>query len=659
MINGAIMNIKQLSLAAAVSTLTFSTATNAVLGPIPIYLNPIQVSSNYFNNLDTNATFASEIYTEEDIKNSNSNNIYDFLTQNTSIAIAPSSGNRFTQKIDVRGYGLTDGYQNVVITLNGRRLNNIDTAIQDLSVININSIERIEITKGSGSVVYGDSAMAGAIHIYTKKSVDTIATVATGNYGIQQSSISAGHNQDNFELSLSIDTQKQGGFGVEDPQGNKDKGEQTNKKVGVVFYPNDTTEILFDYTSSNLDTRYPNYLTLAQFDENPGQNSSGRVYTHQETNYNIYNFKAKSQVNNHLNISLNTSREVKDSTNSYYLWSNIIVYDTPTKNDYDYRTADLLFNFKSKNLKVDSGLTTFNGERKGSKDTTTKDNIGVFAQGTYQLNDYTYSIGVRKEAINYAYNPTSGTALSDGHNLKAYDLGFNKKLNEKTTIFSNYNVAFQAPLIDRFFDWNGTFNGFMNPSKSKTINIGLNHLTDKSKTKVTLFRSNVTDEMYYYSDGFKNTNIDKSHKQGLELQHKYQFNPQLLTNINYAYTEAVIDEENEAAGAYNGKDLPMVSKHNITLSASYNVDNKSKVTLTHKYRSKAFSEEDFANDKLQKQKEFNSTNVNYLYKHNKDLDFTFDVENLFENSYGTWLRDDIIYPSSFTRNIKAGLTYRF
>ena len=108
-----------------------------------------------------------------------------------------------------------------------------------------------------------------------------------------------------------------------------------------------------------------------------------------------------------------------------------MLYDTPTKNDYDYRTADLSYNFKSGNIKVDSGLTTFNGERKGSSDTTTKDNIGVFGQGTYELNNYTYSIGARKEAVNYAYNPNSGTALSDGHNLRLTTLGLIKKLMKK------------------------------------------------------------------------------------------------------------------------------------------------------------------------------------------------------------------------------------
>jgi iron complex outermembrane receptor protein len=653
------MNLKKICTTSVFTVLTFSTATDAALGPIPIYLNPTNVSSNYFNDVDTNATFASEIYTEDEIKNSISSNLYDFLNQNTSISVAPASGNRFTQKIDIRGYGLTDGYQNIVITLNGRRLNNIDTLLQDLSVININDVEKIEITKGSGSVIYGDSAMAGAIHIYTKKSMPAQATVTIGSYGFNQTSISAGHNQEYLNLHMSIDNLIQGGFGTSDPKGNKDKGKQTNKKVGIVFYPNKETEIMIDYTRSNLDTRYPNYLTLSQFNENPSQNSSGRVYTRQETNYNIHNFKVKSQISENLELSLNTSKETKDSTNSYYKWGDITNYDTPTKNNYEYKTGDLLFTYKKDNLKIDGGITSFNGSRKGSSDTTTKENHGVFSQVTYNKNDTTYTIGARKELVDYAYKPNSGSNKFGEHNLNAFDIGINKRLNDSTSVFSNYNHAFQAPLIDRFFKWDGSFNGFMNPAKSKTLNIGISHLTDKSKTKATLFRSNLTNEMYYYSSGYKNTNLDKSHKQGLELQHRYIANSNLSTNINYAYTIAKIDEENESSGAYNGKDLPMTSKHNITASVVYKINDKSNITLTQKYRSKAFSEEDFENSLSQKQKEYNSTNMNLSYKHNNDLKFTLDIDNIFKNSYGTWLRNNVIYPSNFTRNISAGISYDF
>ncbi len=73
----------------------------------------------------------------------------------------------FLKKIDLRGYGIGDGYQNIVVSVNGRKLNNIDMVTQLLSSIPVESIDKIEIVKGSGSVQYGDGANAGAINIIT------------------------------------------------------------------------------------------------------------------------------------------------------------------------------------------------------------------------------------------------------------------------------------------------------------------------------------------------------------------------------------------------------------------------------------------------------------------------------------------------------------
>jgi len=647
------MTIKNILAALLVLVIQIPNTANALIGPIIISLKPTNIASNYFNEVDTSAPFSSEIYTESDINNSNSSNIYDFLTQNTSLNVAPANGNRFTQKIAARGYGLTDGYQNIVITLNGIRLNNIDTSAQELNVIDINNIEKIEIIKGSGSVIYGDSAMAGAIHIYTKKNTETQLLTAVGNYGLEQSAVSFGLNQEKFGLNLSLDNLKHGGYSVMDPSGNKDKGEQTNKNIGIVFNIYNGTELQLGYSRNNLNNRYPNYLTNSQFKENPAQNSTGRKYTFREAKSTTSSFKVKSQLNDSLLLSFHTSKIIKDSQNTYYYSSS------PTKNDYDYRSNDLLMTYENGNLKIDSGITTFNGSRKGSSDTTTKENTGLFTQFQYNQNDTIFTAGVRNESVDYAYKPNSGSHKSGSHHLNAFDIGFNTNLNYSTSVFSNINLAFQAPLIDRFFKWDGSFNGFMNPSKSRTINVGLNHLTDKTKTKATFFRSNLTDEMYYYSDGYKNTNLDKTHKYGLELQNKYIVNPKWSTNVNYAYTVAKIDEENEASGAYNGKTLPMTSKHNVSASAIYSINDNANLMLTQKYRSKAFSEEDFANSKSQRQKTYSSTNINFSYRANDNLEFKFDIENLFKNSYGTWLRDDVIYPSNSTRNIKAELSYKF
>ena len=665
---------KKLFLAVSFSALVLSQPSNAVIGPIKITLNPTELSSNYFNEVDTFAPFSSEVYTQDDIKNSNATNIYNFLSQNTSLSLAPSSGNRFSKKISARGYGLTIGSHNLVVTLNGRRLNNIDTSGPEIAGVNINDIERVEITKGSGSVIYGDSAMAGAIHFYTKKNIQTKISTTSGNYGISQTSASVGINDEKIDLNISLDNSKHDGFHKAATGGVKDKGKQTKSSIGGTYTTDGGTEISLDLYRTNSDIRYPNYLSDAQFEADPTGSGSGSRYTYRDAESSTTNLKVKRNWGENFEFTTNRSAIDKESRN-FYSYSGATVDNYK----YDYKSNDYLLTYTNGDIKIDSGVNIFDGKRTvestsvSSRNTTSKENLGVFSQLQYFRNDSVFSVGARSEKVDYNYSPESGTALSGEYDLNAFDIGINTSLSPNTTIFTNYNHAFQAPLIDRFFisaTWPATgqvFNGFVRPSKSRTFNIGLNHLTDNSKTKLTLYRSNIKDEMFLcksnaasdcglYGD---NLNLDKSHKQGLELQNKYVFSPKWSTGLNYAYTIAKIDSDDKGAGALNGKTNPMTSKHNISASVIYSLSNKTNMTLTQKYRSEAFAEEDYANIFTKKQPEYNSTNFNFSYNPNDDLSFSFDVENLFENSYGTRLRDDVIYPGNSTRNIKAGLTYKF
>jgi iron complex outermembrane receptor protein len=665
---------KKIFLAVSFSALVLSQPSNAVIGPIKITLNPTELSSNYFNEVDTFAPFSSEVYTQDDIKNSNATNIYDFLSQNTSLSLAPSSGNRFSKKISARGYGLTIGSHNLVVTLNGRRLNNIDTSGPEIAGVNINDIERVEITKGSGSVIYGDSAMAGAIHFYTKKNIQTKISTTSGNYGVSQTSASVGINDEKIDLNISLDNSKHDGFHKAATGGVKDKGKQTKSSIGGTYTTDGGTEISLDLYRTNSDIRYPNYLSDAQFEADPTGSGSGSRYTYRDAESSTTNFKVKRNWGENFEFTTNRSAIDKESRN-FYSYSGATVDNYK----YDYKSNDYLLTYTNGDIKIDSGVNIFDGKRTvestsvSSRNTTSKENLGVFSQLQYFRNDSVFTVGARSEKVDYNYSPESGTALSGEYDLNAFDIGINTSLSPNTTIFTNYNHAFQAPLIDRFFisaTWPATgqvFNGFVRPSKSRTFNIGLNHLTDNSKTKLTLYRSNIKDEMFLcksnaasdcglYGD---NLNLDKSHKQGLELQNKYVFSPKWSTGLNYAYTIAKIDSDDKGAGALNGKTNPMTSKHNISASVIYSLSNKTNMTLTQKYRSEAFAEEDYANIFTKKQPEYNSTNFNFSYNPNDDLSFSFDVENLFENSYGTRLRDDVIYPGNSTRNIKAGLTYKF
>ena len=159
-------------------------------------MDPIIVTATKIKTKDTKATYASEIYNRKDIERSGAVSLYDFLNHNTSTAVMPSYGNTFNQLIDIRGFGLTDGFKNVAITVNGRRLNNIDSVPQKLSDLGINNIDRIEITKGSGSVVHGDGATGGSIQIYTRDTTETNLKGTVGNYGINTGSFTTGLSKD-------------------------------------------------------------------------------------------------------------------------------------------------------------------------------------------------------------------------------------------------------------------------------------------------------------------------------------------------------------------------------------------------------------------------------------------------------------------------------
>jgi len=72
-------------------------------------------------------------------------------------------------QLDLRGFGIT-GDQNTLVLLDGLRLSEADLESAQLSAIPLESIERIEIVRGAGAVLYGAGATGGTINIITRRS---------------------------------------------------------------------------------------------------------------------------------------------------------------------------------------------------------------------------------------------------------------------------------------------------------------------------------------------------------------------------------------------------------------------------------------------------------------------------------------------------------
>ena len=195
--------------------------------------------------------------------------------------------------------------------------------------------------------------------------------------------------------------------------------------------------------------------------------------------------------------------------------------------------------------------------------------------------------------------------------------------------------------------------------KTYTYNVGINYFTSSNRIKVTLFHIKVDDEIYFDSkvDPQVNTNIQETKKQGVELYGKHRFTESLWASANYSYIDSKIEKE-EKHPEYEGKVLPGVSKHNLTLAAGYRMPFGVSAILTHTYRSSAYALNDFANDNKQKQQCYNSTDLALNYRL-QNLRLFANVTNLFDRKNGLWVQDDAIYPYNYTRTYRFGLSWTY
>ena len=633
----------RLSIAALLAMASFAHGATYTLQPLEVHSSPLHDD-------ELSATDAVEVYTQDDIDNAHVQNVYEFLNQQTSLVAMPSYGNPFTQKIDMHGYGIGDGYENIVVMLNGRRLNNIDSVPQLLSAIAPSSIERIEIIKSSGIVRGGDGANAGVIYITTKQGNAVELGLYAGNNNTYDGSIYVGYANDLYSISANAERYISDGARTVNAQGDSSEQDLKNGGITLTLTPTDTLELSAGYQATRLESTYGGALSLSEFLDDPSQagSSSG---SEQEYDSDVYSLSLAYDINDKLQFSAHGSHEEKESR--YLTYGSVA--------EYTYDALSTALDYHSDALTATFGVDLFNGERDGYGNNTSKDNLAAFILAQYRLDNHTFKAGYRYEEVSYSYHDDTNR-LSDDETLHGVELGYNYRLSSERSVFASYAHAYQAPSIDRFFNFGGTFNGFINPMTTDTLTLGYNAITAQNKFKISLFYVDVSDEIYYHADptfvNAKNTNIDASYKYGLDLYDKFIVTDTFHVSINYNYVKAIIDKEVESGENYNNNELPGVPNHTAKVMLSYLPNDNLTLSLLHTHRSSAYAADDFNNNFVQEQQTYRSTDITASYR-TSHYEFFGKINNLFDQSNGLWIKDDAIYPVNFSTTFIAGLKVRY
>ncbi|MDA1035192.1 MAG: TonB-dependent receptor [Proteobacteria bacterium] len=600
------------------------------------------VYSNKFYTSEKNSTHHVEVYDHAEIIESGTNNLFDFLSNKSSLNISSYSGNKAAPSIDMRGYGLENGFQNIVVNVDGYRINNIDMAPSFLGTINTRDIDRIEILKGSGSVVHGDGSNAGSINIYTKNHKKTRISSAFGNYGQKNHSFSTGKTIDNFSISLSTSYESNDGFSQKDSRGNKDKSVSSNQIIKVSYEPDDFSQINFKYSNTESNSLFPSALSRSQFQRDP---SRAGVSSYNEFDYNddIWGLDYVTHFTDNFSVK-------------FYHQGQRKKYDARDYATNLRKTSALVngveFDLTSKNFNLTSGVSINERELNVFQNSdllvnqANKQNDAIYLQAKHLIdenNKLSITYGARSEKVITKFNNTSiNTDQSD--RLSMFETGVNYIVNNQINLFSNFSKSMQSQDIDRMLPYNfysgnyDTLNPNIKPMQSRTINFGLNYIDVIQKLKISTFYADLDNEIVYNPSTFQNENIDRTNKYGYEVFLMRKLNERFDLKFNYSYTIAKILNDTDSSTFPSGKLLPGVPKNSINLSLNYNYDNLS-ANINHVWRDRGYILDDFNNNANMMSPSYESTNAFVRYNLRNVLQFNnlnifASVNNIFEQKNG-------------------------
>lgn len=130
-------------------------------------LEEVVVTGQYNSQSIKKSVYEVTVISREEIDRQAGNNLADLLNQSLNISIIPSAS---TGRSEVQMFGLDGKYVKILVDniplVNEQGFGNNT----DLTQINLDDIQQVEIVEGAMGVQYGGNAVAGVINIITKKS---------------------------------------------------------------------------------------------------------------------------------------------------------------------------------------------------------------------------------------------------------------------------------------------------------------------------------------------------------------------------------------------------------------------------------------------------------------------------------------------------------
>ncbi len=531
-------------------------------------LNQIVVTATRTEKKQTDAAVMVDIIDSKTLINTQSCNLSEGLKFQAGLRVETDCQTcNYTQ---LRMNGLAGGYSQILI--NGRPIFSPLMGLYGMEQLPVNMIERIEIVRGGGSVLYGSSAIGGVVNVITKIPKENNYNLAytyqningqsndniiTGNATVLTEKKNAGvsffinnrkrdfydHNRDNFSELPKLENNSFGANLFFCPTDNQKLevsfssineyrfgGEMTNKPAHLALQSEERTH---NVLVGNIDY---------QINFNGGNSSLITYFATQNTDRKHYTgiFPDENETEayqNHLEnppygISENSTYQAGLQFNhnlDFLSGNNILTFGS------EYVTDDVLDKIDSYNYKINQ---------------ITK-NLGVFLQSDWQItNKLNLLSGIRMDIHNFVENPIFSPRLSFLYKIKSkmqFRATWSTGFRAPQAFDADMHIAFAGGGISRI-----SLAENLKQERSNSFSTSLNY--DKSTENFiagfTLegFYTHLQNAFYLSPNGednfgqkFEKRNGDGATVQGITLETRANYNKKAQLEVGFTLQKSLFD----------------------------------------------------------------------------------------------------------------------
>ncbi len=501
------------------------------------------------------------VITKDEIEHSYAKTAIDVLRDKVDVRVTDFYGTGKSASVDIRGFGET-GPLNTLVLVDGRRVNEIDLSGVDWSQIPLDQVERIEIVRGPGSVLYGDNAVGGVINIITKKPEKPFsanAEVAGGSYGYNKESASVSGKWGPLSAILNASHSSTEGY--------RENGFLRAKDIGgkVIYDLNENISFNFSGGFHADDTGLPGGLPENIYRFHRRATLAPDDHAETDDGYGVLGVKAKLWDLGRIEADLSyRHREVDDFFVSFNFKDkrDLSTWGVTPK----YILEKRLWNFRNKlTLGLDfyrSGSAVDSESAFGpNRLEVTKESIGLYVLDEFSiLQDLILSLGFRNEWVTFDLFQEIPRAKDKARDHEpAYNLSLDYLFGKKSSAFLSFKRSFRFPVSDELIQFFPTFqvNPLIKPQTGYHYEAGIRHaFTEQIEGNLTLFWVDLRNEIFFNPLTFSNENLPKTRRQGVEVGVKARPLSWLTVWANYGYIRPFIRGDQ-----FSGNEIPGVPRH--------------------------------------------------------------------------------------------------